>query len=192
MDLTLLSRCQAGDEDAFAALFHKHKNLVYKTAYLMLGNANEAEDALQEVFVKVYRSLATFQPSKATFTTWLHRITVNYCLNRKRKRRLSVLSLDEIPPASLRDHSPSADERLGEEEAVQQVLSRLSDKQRAVVILRYYWNLSYAEIAQTLGVPLGTVRSRLNLALKTLHRELERTTKDAPAIGTFRSEEVAR
>jgi len=192
MDSTLLRRCQAGDEEAFEALFHKHKNLVYKTAYLMLGNGNEAEDALQEVFVKVYRSLATFQPSKGAFTTWLHRITVNHCLNRRRKRRLSVLSLDEIPPASVSDHSLAPDERLGEEEEVQQALSQLSEKQRAVVILRYFWNLSYAEIAQTLGIPLGTVRSRLNLALKTLHRELIRTMKDAPAIGTFRSEEVAR
>ncbi|MEA3345579.1 MAG: sigma factor [Chloroflexota bacterium] len=65
MDLTLIRRSQAGDEEAFAALFHKYKNLVYKTAYLQLGDAKEAEDALQEVFVKVYESLDTYDPEKA-------------------------------------------------------------------------------------------------------------------------------
>ena len=141
MNLTLIRRSQAGDEVAFAALFHEYKNLVYKTAYLMLDNAGDAEDALQEVFVQVHRSLPTFRPSKGAFTTWLHRITVNHCLNRRRKRRLFTLPLAEISPTLLANHSPSPEGRLAEEEIVQQALSRLSEKQRAVVILRYYWDL---------------------------------------------------
>lgn len=177
--MDLIRRSQVGDEGAFAALFHKYKNLVYKTAYLMLGDANEAEDVLQEVFIQVHKSLHTFQPTKGAFTTWLHRITVNHCLNRRRKRLLSTLSLDELSPTSLTDHSPSPDSRLGEE--VQQVLSRLSEKQQAVVILRYYWELAYSEIAYILDIPLGTVKSRLGLALRTLRKELERETGDALA-----------
>jgi RNA polymerase sigma-70 factor (ECF subfamily) len=190
MDLIL--RSQAGDEDAFAALFHQHKNLVYKTAYLMLGNADEAEDVLQEVFLRVHESLATFQPSKGAFTTWLYRITVNHCLNRRRKRHLPVLSLAELSPRSLTGHSPSPEGRMGKEEAVQQGLSRLSEKLRAVVILRYYWEASYADIAQTLNIPVGTVKSRLNLALKTLRKELETMTEDAPAPNAFPQREVAK
>ncbi|MDY6877697.1 MAG: sigma-70 family RNA polymerase sigma factor, partial [Chloroflexota bacterium] len=137
MDLTLIRRSQAGDEAAFAALFDRYKNLVYKTAYLMLGNANDAEDALQDIFVQIHRSLPTFQPSKGAFTTWLYRITVNHCLNRQRKRRLFTLPLAEVSPTSLAAHSPSPEGRLAEEETVQQALSRLSEKQQAVVILRY-------------------------------------------------------
>ena len=192
MDLVLIHSSQAGDEEAFAALFHKYKNLVYKTAYLMLGNANEAEDALQEVFLKVHKSLSTFQPSKGAFTTWLHRITVNHCLNRRRKRRIFALSLDEISPTSLTSHSSSPESQLAEEETVLQALSRLSEKLRTVVILRYYWELSYAEIAQILDIPVGTVKSRLNLALKTLRKELETVTKDAPNLSTFRPKEDAK
>ncbi len=192
MDLTLIRRSQAGDEVAFAALFHEYKNLVYKTAYLMLGNADDAEDALQEVFIQVHRSLSTFQPSKGAFTTWLHRITVNHCLNRRRKRYLSVLPLDEVSPLSLTSHSSSFESRLAEEETVQQALGQLSEKQRAVVILCYYWDLSYAEMAQILDVPVGTVKSRLNLALRTLRKELETVTKDAPIPSAFRLKEDAK
>ncbi len=71
--LELIRRCQTGDAQAFADLFHRYKNLVYKTAYLMLDSADEAEDVLQEVFFQVHRSLSTFEPSKGAFTTWLYR-----------------------------------------------------------------------------------------------------------------------
>jgi len=165
----LIRRCQAGDEEAFAALFHQYKNLVYKIAYLMLDSADEADDALQEVFLRVYSSLSTFEPAKGAFTTWLYRITVNHCLNRRRKRRLSI-SLDRVSP--LLAERPSFQGQVEDEEAVQQALSRLSEKLRAVIVLRYYLELSYAEIAQILNIPVGTVKSRLNLALKTLRREL--------------------
>ncbi|MCR4406869.1 MAG: RNA polymerase sigma factor [Anaerolineae bacterium] len=168
--MDLIRRCQAGDEEAFAALFHQYKNLVYKTAYLMLDSADEAEDALQEVFLQVHRSLPTFEPAKGAFTTWLYRITVNHCLNRRRKRRLSA-SLERVSPALLVER-PSFQGRVEDEEAVQQALGRLSQKLRVVIVLRYYLELSYAEIAQILNIPVGTVRSRLNLALKTLRREL--------------------
>ncbi len=183
MDLVL--RSQGGDEEAFAALFQKHKNLVYKTAYLMLSDANEAEDVLQEVFIQVHKSLHTFQPSKGAFTTWLHRITVNYCLNRRRKRRLPVLSLDEISSTSVRGSSLPFADQLAEEKAIHQALSQLSHKLQAVVILRYYWELPYAEIAQILDIPIGTVKSRLNQALKTLRKELGALTEDAPFPGVL-------
>ena len=188
--MDLIRRSQAGDEEAWAGLFDRYKNLVYKTAYLMLGSASEAEDALQEVFLRVYRSLCTFEPRKGAFSSWMHRITVNHCLNRRRKRRFLLVSLDEVSPTSLTDHSPPPGGRPGKEATVQQALSRLSDKQRAVVILRYYWELSYAEIAQALEIPVGTVKSRLNLALKTLYKELGTLVEDAP--GALSQRETAR
>lgn len=188
--MDLIRRCCAGDEEAFAALFHQYKNLVYKTAYLVLDDADEAEDVLQEVFLQVHRSLATFEPSKGAFTTWLYRITVNHCLNRRRKRRLLTTRLEKVP-APARIESPSFQDRLEEEEVMRKALSRLSEKLRIVVILRYYLELSYAEIAQVLNIPIGTVRSRLDLALKTLYKELRTPTGEGPILCTV-SQEVAK
>jgi len=168
--LQIILRAQSGDREAFAILFEQYKHLVYKTAYLMLGESTEAEDALQEIFVQVYRSLSGFDPGRAAFTTWLYRITFNYCLNQRRKKRPFTLPLEDISPA-LRSEFPGA--QLAEEEIVQQAIEKLTDKQRAVVILRYFWDLPYAEIAQILDVPLGTVKSRIDLALKTLRRVMQ-------------------
>ena len=166
--LQLITRAQSGDVQAFTALFEQYKNLVYKTAYLILDNSAEAEDALQEVFLQVHKSLARFDPHKGAFSTWLHRITFNYCLNHRNRRNHS--SLEDITPL-LSTNFPGA--QLAEEDALWQAAHLLSDKQKSVVILRYYWDLPYAEIAQILDVPLGTVKSRLDLALKTLRTIIE-------------------
>src|SRR4029079_1260494 len=114
----------------------------YRSAYLMLGDAHDAEDALQEVFVLVYKSLSGFDPRKAAFTTWLHRVTTNHCLNHRRKRNLISTHLDEIV---LKNEFPEMD--MAEQEAVWQAIQALSERQRAVVVLRYYCDLPYADIA---------------------------------------------
>jgi RNA polymerase sigma-70 factor, ECF subfamily len=167
-NLELIRRAQAGDMQAFASLFEQYKNLVYKTAYLVLDERGEAEDALQEVFLLVHKSLSSFDPQKGAFTTWLYRITMNYCLNHRHKRRHS--SLEDVSPTPALDFPSS---QLADEDAVWQATRSLSDKLQAVVILRYYWDLPYAEIAQVLDVPLGTVKSRLDLALKSLRKIIE-------------------
>jgi len=166
--LDLIRHAQAGDREAFAVLFEQYKNLVYKTACLILGDAHEAEDALQEVFLLVHKSLTTFDARKGAFTTWLHRITLNFCLNHRRRKNHHALEDVQPSPAT---HFPGA--QLAEEDALWRATRSLSDKQQAVVILRYYWELPYAEIASILEVPLGTVKSRLDLALKTLRKILE-------------------
>ena len=177
--LQIILRAQSGDREAFAILFEQYKNLVYKTAYLMLGESTEAEDTLQEIFVQVYKSLSGFDPVKAAFTTWLYRVTFNYCLNHRRKKRPFTLPLEEISPA-LKSEFPSA--RLAEEEVLRQAIGRLTDRQRAVVILRYFWDVPYAEIAQILDIPLGTVKSRLDLALKTLRKDIEGQESDKGSV----------
>ncbi len=164
----LIRRAQAQDRDAFAALFEQYKNLAYRTAYLMLDNPHDAEDALQEVFVLVHKSLAGFDPHKGAFTTWLHRITINYCLNHRRKRSFISSPLDETLSNGEFPGAQSA-----EDESIWQAVRGLSDKQQAVVVLRFYWDVSYAEIAQILEIPLGTVKSRLDLAMKTLRPVFE-------------------
>ena len=167
--MQLIQRAQADDREAFASLFEQYKNLVFKTAYLMFGNRDEAEDALQEVFILVHKSLSGFDPRKGAFSTWLHRITVNYCLNQHRKRHALMVSLEDVSTVFANEFPG---ERLDEKEAIEQALSRLSDRQKAVVILRYYWALPYSEISAILDIPLGTVKSRLDLALKTMRKIL--------------------
>lgn len=177
--MQLIIRAQSGDMTAFAALFEQYKNMVYKTAYLVLGDSVEAEDALQEVFIQVYKSLDRFDPHKAAFTTWLYRVTFNHCLNHRRKKSPLMLPLDDIS-LMLKNDFPSA--QLAEEEILQQAVQKLSDKQRAVVVLRFFWELPYAEIAQILDIPLGTVKSRIDLSLKTLRKFLEEHESDKGSV----------
>jgi RNA polymerase sigma-70 factor (ECF subfamily) len=168
--MDLITGSQAGDQLAFAALFDQYKNLVYRTAYLMLGSEADAEDALQEVFVQVYRALASYDPAKAAFTTWLHRITVNHCLNRQRKRR--PLSLTPADLDGRDGHGLSPERSVEQDETIRAALAHLSDKLQAVVVLRYAWDLTYAEIGLVLDIPAGTVKSRLSAALTTMRRTL--------------------
>jgi len=167
----LIQRSLAGDQDAFGEIFHDYKNLVYKTAFLMLGNNEDAEDILQSVFLLVYNSLSSYDSSKGAFTTWLHRITINQCLNIRRRRRFNLVSMTSWVENIL--VSPSSHEKqIEEEQFIEHALSNLSEKLRAIVILRYYWEMSYAEIASSLEIPLGTVKSRLSQALDGLAETL--------------------
>src|SRR5688572_28580212 len=102
--MEVIRRSQAGDPASFAALFDQYKNLVFKTAYLMLGDAPEAEDALQEVMWQVYRSRQSYYPHRGAFTTWLHRLTVNHCLNRQRSASLVDRSGSRVSAVSI-DHA---------------------------------------------------------------------------------------
>ncbi len=155
---TLVRRSQAGDQSAFADLFHNCKHMVFRTAFLMLGNDRDAEDVLQDVFLAVYRDLRAYNPERAAFSTWLYRITLNDCLNWKRKHHLPLLSIDDVD-------APGESGIRDSDDDVWRAVSRLSPKLRAVVVLRYYNDLSYLEISDVLGIPLGTVKSRLNHAL---------------------------
>ncbi len=166
--MQLISRSQAKDAEAFAALFEKYKNLVYRTAYLMLDDASEAEEALQEVFVLVYKSLEGFDPSRGAFTTWLYRVTIHYCLNHRRKRRIVAQPLEDTSLAGL-DPDLAA---FAQKDEIRQAIARLNENQRAVIILRYYGELPYAEIAQSLDVPVGTIKSRLDRSLRALRQLL--------------------
>lgn len=162
-DAVLVRRSRAGDGEAFGLLFEQYKNLVYRTAFLIVGTAADAEDILQEVFLQVYRALDTYDPARGSFGTSIHRITVNCCLNWRRGRRPT----DRLEGREDRAESLVClpDEGLANRDSVHRALSILSHKLRVVVVLRYYWDFSYADIAEVLDLPLGTVKSRLNLAM---------------------------
>jgi RNA polymerase sigma-70 factor (ECF subfamily) len=186
--MELINRCQEGDPNAFALLFEQYKNLVYRTALLMLDDSEEAEDVLQEVFLRVHRSLNTYQPEKGAFTTWLHRITVNYCLNLRRRRIFDLIPWDTASNSDARWKYPSAEDQADQGD-MHRNLQKLSPKLRAVIVLQFYWSLTYAEISQVLDIPIGTVQSRLNQALKNLRHSMRITPNGDLAVS--REEEAS-
>lgn len=165
--------------EEFEAFFHCYKNMVFKLAYLTLNSVQEAEDVMQEVFIKVYRAQNSFKPEKGNFNSWLRRITINQIISRRRRKYLPSLSLEllEEQDAALPENSHLLPEELvikqEESKRIQKAISFLDKKHIAVLAMRYYENLSYSEIAQVLDIPLGTVKSRLNTAMKALRKELE-------------------
>ncbi|MBA7616468.1 ECF RNA polymerase sigma factor SigW [subsurface metagenome] len=188
--MDLVEKWQSGDINAFEALFQQYYELVFKTAYFMVGNKQEAEDVLQEVFIAMWKSRCTFDPAKGKLTTWLHRITINKCISGHRKKQAAFFSLEETRDRGfdlLETKSSELPEELlmskWEYERMMKALGSLEGKHRSTVILRYFNDLSYDEIAQVLGIPLGTVKSRLNQAIRTLRRELEKEKQEYGGAG---------
>jgi RNA polymerase sigma-70 factor (ECF subfamily) len=176
-----IERTRKGDQNAFRLIFDQYKNLVFKTAYLILDDASEAEDALQEVFLKVYRSLGTYDSTKGAFSTWIYRITVNYCLNQRRKV-LRFFKGRDVSGEINQGDQVSLDENISNQEIIRGALQTLSQKLRVVIILRFFLDLSYSEIAQVLEIPLGTVKSRLNLGLNKIRAELKHENAQESAL----------
>jgi len=152
------------NKDEFSELFENYQALVYRTAYLVLGMREEAEDALQDVFLKIYQSYGTFDPAKGAFSTWIYRITINHCLKRKTRSLWRFLPLWKAPDLLPRKSTTE----LEEDRQLFDALSHLSVEQRILVVLRYGWQLPYDEIAQIMGIPLGTMKSRHTKVIKVL------------------------
>lgn len=159
------------DDVAFADCFQQYKNMVYKTALLLLNSAEDAEDALQEVFMQVHKSRHSYDPSRGAVSTWIYRITVNHCTSRRRKSAWRAWIWQRLHPLSP-SHAPSPEEQLGDT-AVRFATQQLNDKLRTILILRFYNELSYEEIAEILEIPVGTAKSRVNFALATLRQKLQ-------------------
>mgnify|MGYP001175535313 FL=1 len=154
-----------GDQEAFTDLVNDHQRAVYNLTYRMLGDASEAEDAAQETFIRAYHHLASFD-SFRSFKTWLLSIASHYCIDLIRKRRLSWLALDDLLPGQLLavHDSPDVEDQLIKHESIESVhhlLERLKPDERAIIILRYWNDLSYEEIAETLNTNVGVIKSRL-------------------------------
>ena len=172
--MNLVQQWQSGDPKAFEALFHRYKDMVFRTALLMMGDECQAEDMLQESFVKVYRSKDKFKGDENGFKQWLYRITMNICIDHYRGKSLTASSLEQMSEEGFvpAEESFQASVDLEEKDAVWQAMNSLDGKHRLVVILRYFHELPYEGIAQILDVPVGTVKSRLNTAVKTLREVL--------------------
>ena len=172
----IIEACRQGDPDAFRALYEVYKDKVYSIAlYFFHGDQAAASDATQQVFLKLLRNIGKFS-GDSEFSTWLYRLVVNTCMDssrRARARRAEPLeSATRVPGnAAQQDDAVLARQTA---QSIQSALSDLPAKFRIAVLLRYFEDLSYAEMADSLGCSLGTVASRLNRAHKMLAGKLER------------------
>jgi RNA polymerase sigma-70 factor (ECF subfamily) len=170
-DSDRVRRCLGGDPDAFEELVVAYQGVLFHLALRMTGNREDARDLTQTVFLKAYRNLASFD-HQYRFYSWIYRIMMNEALNLLDRRKPST-ELDERLPE--RAPGPEEDaQRRGIEEAVQCALMTLSPADRQVLVLRHFEDLSYLEIADVLGIPDKTVKSRLFTARQRLGEQLRR------------------
>lgn len=175
-DVALVQRTLTGDQQAFTQLVERYKDPVYNLAYRMLGNQTEAEDVAQEAFVKAYTQLHTYRDSHK-FSTWLLSITSHLAIDLLRRRRFVAMPLEDSPVVEWMpdvgagpEESALIEERHDE---MQHLLRKLPEKYRSVVVLRYYQDMSYEEIAATLHLTPALVKARLHRARELLGRALK-------------------
>jgi RNA polymerase sigma-70 factor, ECF subfamily len=171
-----IDRLRRGDPAAFETLVSRHQHRVFGVALRMLGNRADAEDAAQEVFLRAHRGLAAFR-GDAKLSTWLYAIAARLCLSRLGEGERRLIRANEDALARVADAEADPARQLEEDEreaALRRAIAELSDDRRMVVVLRDLEGLAYEEIAQVLGLELGTVRSRLHRARRDLKDKLER------------------
>lgn len=187
----LVRRCIAGDAAAWEELVRQQNRRIYNICYRFTGSSNDAEDLTQEVFIRLYRTMGTYEPEKGSFNTWLMTLTRNMLVDHFRRTRQERLtdSIDAAPIADadaptlserIEDEAPSPQARLASKETqkmVQLALQKVSPDLREAVILRDLQDMDYKEIAVTLRVPEGTVKSRINRGRAELARLLSRINK---------------
>jgi RNA polymerase sigma-70 factor (ECF subfamily) len=182
LDLQLVERCLAGDDGAWEDLVKTHSRRVYSICYRFVGKDSEAQDLTQEVFLRLFRTLKSFRAGEGSFTVWLARMTRNLLIDnyrRTRQERITDSIEEQLPMLEQRSVGAGsrADGLLAGREAselLQSALQRLSPELRETVILRDLEEMEYKEIAETLGVPEGTVKSRLNRGRAELARILRK------------------
>ncbi len=182
-EIKLIKRIKHGDMEAFSQLVAIYEKKAFNFAYRMLHDYGEAEDATQEAFLKVFDKIDTFN-GKSSFSTWFFTVLNNLCLDmlRKRSRSAGAVSLnqttteDDEYELQVEDNSPGPYEQLQKKnakEVLEQALTLISDEHRAVIVMREINEMEYEEIAQILGVSLGTVKSRISRARLALRKILE-------------------
>lgn len=174
-EATWIAEARRGDRRAFGRLVEVYQRPVYNLAYRMVGAA-EAEDAAQEAFLRAFKALGAYDVERK-FSTWLLSITAHHCIDRLRRRRHDALSLDALPPwrqPAARMESPeSVAARALEADRIQLLLELLPEDYRLVIVLRYWHDLGYAEIAELTAESVPAIKSRLHRARRQLAEALE-------------------
>lgn len=177
MPSEIVESCQRGDDSAWEMLVRQYTRLVYGIAWRFTRSNSEAEDMTQEIFIRVFRSIGTFRSAEASFTTWLTRLTRNLLIdyyrrtgqNRVTESGQNHRGFDRLP-ARAADHPEHLLAAREAADLVQSVLLLLEPELREQIVYRDLDDMGYREIAETVGIPVGTVKSRLNRARAELHR----------------------
>jgi RNA polymerase sigma-70 factor (ECF subfamily) len=165
-----IALAQKGDPEAFTRLVEVYQSPVYNLCYRMLNDASDAEDAAQETFLRAYQSMKRYDNNRP-FPTWLLSIAAHHCIDQIRKRRMSIVSIDDMPYTEISDDAPLPETsvgRLEERRRVQTLLETLAPVDRAAVVMYYWYEFSYEEISQALNLSLSAVKSRLHRARRAL------------------------
>lgn len=166
-----IARAQNGDDEAFHEVVNAFQGPVFNLCYRMLGDAHEAEDAAQETFLKAHRNLKRYDPERK-FSNWILAIASNHCIDRLRRRRLTLIPIDDwLPNFENPSPNPGPEETLTHQELqddVRAILDQLGSKDRAAIVLRYWYDYSYEEIAESLSLSVPAVKSRLHRARRVL------------------------
>jgi RNA polymerase sigma-70 factor (ECF subfamily) len=179
-----IADAQAGDKDAFANLVEKYQRPVYSVCFRMLGTPTAAEDAAQEAFIRAYQALDRYDPTRS-FATWLLSIASNYSIDQLRKKKVTILSIDNEKHAWLAppDPGPNPEKAALDKEKqalVQLILGELSEIDRAAVVLQFWHDYSYEEIAETLEISSSAVKSRLFRARKLMAEKWQEMQMEQP------------
>lgn len=176
-DLDWVERCKRGDERAFAELLHRYQDSVFNICKRLCRDSDQACDLAQEAFVRTFSRLDRYDP-QYPFSAWLFKITINLCIDSLRRRRLRTYSLDDPVQGDegafqrqVEDTHPTPElacERIEMQRLVWDAVDRLPPHYRLILVLRHQEDLSYDEIATTLGIPLGTVKARIHRARESL------------------------
>lgn len=169
-EATWIDQALKGNSQAFGSLVELYQRPVYNLCYRMLSNAEDAEDAAQETFFRAYKALKRYDRSRA-FSTWLLSIAAHYCIDQIRRRRFQVVSVEDLPYQDIPDAEPGVESsfsRKEEQKRIRAVLEVLDPTDRAAVVMYYWYDFSYEEIADALSLTLSAVKSRLHRARRAM------------------------
>lgn len=186
-DFNLVCRAKEGEQKAFAELMHRYKESIYFMSLKMVNNKDDAMDMTVETFGKAFENIEKYKPDFA-FSTWLFRIATNNCIDFIRKKRLNVVSMDSMVddegddrPLQIRSDTLDPEEisiKKQQNEKLKDIVDKLPSRYRTLIILRYFDELSYEEIANQLDLPLGTVKAQLFRARDLLSNVMNQKKKN--------------
>ncbi len=189
-----LSEAQNGDPQAFSCLVETYEKPVYNLCYRMLWNVQDAEDAAQETFLRAYQSIRRFDRNRP-FSTWLLSIAAHYCIDQIRKRRMHVVSVEDLADPDIPEPSPGIEMNLSrkeERQRIRAVLGTLDPIDRAAVVMYYWYDFSYEEICQTLSLTTSALKSRMHRARRAMAEEWLKQQQSPPQPIESRSSSSAK
>lgn len=171
-DLKWVRQVLSGDKQAYANIINKYKNSLYATILRMTKNPQDAQDLVQEAFIKVYHQLGKFE-QKGSFSSWLYRVAINHCMDEFRKKRYTMVEVNENTVVN-GNHPEIVFLKKEKNRQLERLIATLPEDERMIILLRYVNELSYIEIAELLDIPLSTVRNKIFRSKKKLRETVNR------------------